>query len=43
MISAKTRKWGNSIGVRIPKSYAEELNLKEGQDIFIDIEPPAKD
>jgi antitoxin MazE len=29
-------KWGNSLGIRIPKSLAEKLNLKEGTPIEMD-------
>ncbi|HLC61856.1 AbrB/MazE/SpoVT family DNA-binding domain-containing protein [Candidatus Woesearchaeota archaeon] len=35
----KTRKWGNSLGVRIPKDVVRELRLRENQDIAIDIKP----
>lgn len=37
MIATKTRKWGNSLGVLIPKEEVENLNLKENQDIVVDI------
>jgi len=37
MIATKTRKWGNSLGVLIPKDEVENLNLKENQDIIVDI------
>jgi antitoxin MazE len=26
-------KWGNSLAVRIPGTYAKDLNLKEGMDL----------
>jgi len=29
----KVSKWGNSLAVRIPAAIAEELNLKEGDDV----------
>lgn len=29
----KVAKWGNSLAVRIPTAVAEELNLKEGDEI----------
>lgn len=29
------QKWGNSLGVRIPKNIANNLNLKEGSGISI--------
>lgn len=38
MIVSKTKKWGNSLGIRIPKSIAEELGLKEEQEVVIEIE-----
>lgn len=36
MIS-KIQKWGNSLALRIPKSYAEDLKFEEGTDIKIKI------
>jgi antitoxin MazE len=30
-------KWGNSLAVRLPKSVVEALELKEGDDISIEI------
>jgi antitoxin MazE len=34
-LSMRTRvnKWGNSLGLRIPKTYADEINLKENASI----------
>ena len=29
----KIVKWGNSLGLRIPKSFAEELNVKDGTQV----------
>ena len=37
MIAAKTRKWGNSLGILIPKEEVESLNLRENQAIIIEI------
>ncbi len=37
MIVCKIKKWGNSIGVLIPKEEANILNLKEGQEVAIEI------
>ena len=33
----KIQKWGNSLGLRIPKSFAKEAGVKEGSavDIFL--------
>ena len=28
-------KWGNSLGVRIPKAYAEEMGLSEGATVEV--------
>lgn len=35
---AKIQKWGNSLGVRIPKSFAEEAGIAEGSpvDVLLD-------
>ena len=37
MLVCKTKKWGNSIGIRIPKKMAEELDIKEEQEIIVEI------
>ena len=37
-MEAKTKKWGNSIGIVIPAEMVEKLNLKPEQDILIEIE-----
>ncbi len=29
------RKWGNSLGVRIPKMVAEELHLEDGSEVEV--------
>ncbi len=34
-IRAKTRRWGNSIGVIIPRNIAEKEHIKENQAIDI--------
>lgn len=34
----KIAKWGNSKAIRIPKEILEEINLKNGDDVTIDIE-----
>ena len=36
-MSSKIQKWGNSLALRIPKSYAETLELKEGAGVKIKI------
>ena len=30
-------KWGNSLGVRIPKAYAEEVGLAEGATVEVKV------
>jgi antitoxin MazE len=37
MIS-KIRKWGNSLGIRIPKSLAEDARVAEGTPVDIRVE-----
>ena len=37
MIAAKTRKWGNSLGIIIPKGEVENLKLKENQTVILEI------
>ncbi len=34
----KIQKWGNSLGLRIPKSFAEEIGVKEGFAVNITLE-----
>ncbi len=35
-MSAKIQKWGNSLGVRIPKSVIEKANLNENSEVEIE-------
>ena len=35
----KTRKWGSSLGIIIPKKVAQELKIRENQDVIVDIKP----
>ena len=37
-IEVKTKKWGNSIGVVIPKETIERFNIKPEEEIIIEIE-----
>jgi antitoxin MazE len=30
------RKWGNSLGIRVPKSVAEQVDLRDGSEIEFD-------
>ncbi len=34
---AQVSKWGNSLGVRIPKAYAEEVGLAEGATVEVNV------
>ena len=36
-MTTKVQKWGNSLALRIPKSYANAIKIKEGTDINIKI------
>ena len=33
----RIRKWGNSLGLRIPKSFAEEVSVEEGSTVDISV------
>ena len=37
-MKTKVQKWGNSLGLRIPKSFAQEINLDDGSLVDIKIE-----
>ncbi len=37
-MNAKIQKWGNSLGLRIPKHIAKQVNLSEGSSLIIAIE-----
>lgn len=30
------RKWGNSLGIRVPKAVAEQVNLTNGMEVELD-------
>ena len=32
------RKWGNSVGVRLPKPMLEQVGLKEGAEVVVSVE-----
>lgn len=32
-VTAKARKWGNSIGVILPREVVEKVGIKEGSDV----------
>ena len=31
----KTRKWGNSLGIVLPKEFVKEENIEEGDEVVI--------
>lgn len=36
-MTTKIQKWGNSLAVRIPKSFASTSNLKDGTEVRMEI------
>ncbi|MBE9915792.1 AbrB/MazE/SpoVT family DNA-binding domain-containing protein [Paenibacillus donghaensis] len=34
----QVQKWGNSLGIRIPKSLALKVGIKEGSEVDLDVE-----
>ena len=34
---AKVQKWGNSLGLRIPKSFAREASVEEGSSVDLSV------
>lgn len=38
MVIAKIKKWGNSLGLIIPKEEVNRLNLKDSQEVIVKIE-----
>jgi len=39
MLVTKTRKWGNSLGLRIPKDVVNEMKLRENQEVVVELMP----
>ena len=37
-MQTKIQKWGNSLGLRIPKSFAEEAGVEAGSEVDLAIE-----
>lgn len=37
-MTTKIQKWGNSLGVRIPKEIAREINIREGSPVSFSVE-----
>ena len=38
MIVVKTKQWGNSIGLILPKEFAEEKGIKVGDEVLVEVE-----
>ena len=36
-IKTTTRKWGNSIGIRLPKDFVKKKNLKENMEVRVEV------
>jgi antitoxin MazE len=36
-MSTVVSKWGNSLAIRIPKTWAEQVQLKEGTDVNLSV------
>ena len=34
-MKTKVQKWGNSLGVRIPKSITDQKSLRDGHSVFV--------
>lgn len=37
-MQTKIQKWGNSLGLRIPKSFAEQAGVEAGSDVDLSVE-----
>ena len=35
---SKVQKWGNSLAIRIPRTFAEEAEIREGSNVEISVE-----
>jgi antitoxin MazE len=40
-MEAKVRKWGNSLAIRIPRAFAEELELADDTSVELSLEDDA--
>ena len=38
MIEVKVKEWGNSMGIIIPKHVINEMNIKSGDSILVNLE-----
>ena len=36
-MKSKVQKWGNSLALRIPKSFAEEAHVRDGSDVELQL------
>lgn len=41
MVKVKVQAWGNSLGLRIPKAYAQELRVEPGAMLEVSVEEGA--
>lgn len=41
VLKVKVRKWGNSLGVVIPKETVKEKNVKAGDEVYAEIRKPS--
>ena len=39
MTICKTKKWGSSLGIVIPKAVVDEMHLTENQDVEVELQP----
>jgi len=37
-MEAKVKRWGNSLGIRIPKSFSAQAGITDGSDIELQLE-----
>jgi len=37
IVKIRVKKWGNSLGIRIPKVYAKEANIDQDSEVMISI------
>jgi antitoxin MazE len=38
LVRVAVRKWGNSLGIRIPQAFAKEVQIDEGTEVDLTIE-----
>ena len=42
-VQTKARKWGNSVGIRIPKAFADGTNIHDGTSVEIILSPETQE